>query len=188
MAFLTRFGLRLCDLASAFGKALSLQSDWFLSLLHPSLEGPEPPRRAPNLSPEPGPKGTRVCSRRWQRPSIAPESAWASLVGSVSWRIRGSQASAARRRPSLAASGPGETESRIARHRSSTGSSTTRPGLRVDSEDLRTKRQFARWVELGTAYARSLPHWTGLNTDTGRRVSLAFGGCESAGGFAIRLR
>ena len=29
--------------------------------------------------------------------------------------------------------------------------------LRVDSEDLRTKRQLARWVKLGTTYARSLP-------------------------------
>jgi len=29
--------------------------------------------------------------------------------------------------------------------------------LRVDSEDLRTKRQLAKWVELGTAFARSLP-------------------------------
>ena len=29
--------------------------------------------------------------------------------------------------------------------------------LRVDSVDLRTKRQLAKWVELGTAYARSLP-------------------------------
>jgi TfoX/Sxy family transcriptional regulator of competence genes len=29
--------------------------------------------------------------------------------------------------------------------------------LRVDREDLRTKRQLAKWVELGTAYARSLP-------------------------------
>jgi TfoX/Sxy family transcriptional regulator of competence genes len=29
--------------------------------------------------------------------------------------------------------------------------------LRVDAEDLRTKRQLAKWVELGTAYARSLP-------------------------------
>jgi TfoX/Sxy family transcriptional regulator of competence genes len=32
------------------------------------------------------------------------------------------------------------------------------PGwLRVDPEDLRTKRQLAKWVELGTTYARSLP-------------------------------
>jgi TfoX/Sxy family transcriptional regulator of competence genes len=29
--------------------------------------------------------------------------------------------------------------------------------LRVDPEDLRTKRQLSKWVELGTTYARSLP-------------------------------
>jgi TfoX/Sxy family transcriptional regulator of competence genes len=29
--------------------------------------------------------------------------------------------------------------------------------LRVDPEDLRTKRQLVKWVELGTTYARSLP-------------------------------
>jgi TfoX/Sxy family transcriptional regulator of competence genes len=29
--------------------------------------------------------------------------------------------------------------------------------LRVDSEDVRAGEQLARWVELGTAYARSLP-------------------------------
>ena len=29
--------------------------------------------------------------------------------------------------------------------------------LRVDPEDLRTKRQLAQWVERGTTYARSLP-------------------------------
>jgi hypothetical protein len=29
--------------------------------------------------------------------------------------------------------------------------------LRVDLEDLRTKRQLAKWVALGTTYARSLP-------------------------------
>ena len=29
--------------------------------------------------------------------------------------------------------------------------------LRVDPEDLRTKRQLAKWVERGTTYARSLP-------------------------------
>jgi TfoX/Sxy family transcriptional regulator of competence genes len=29
--------------------------------------------------------------------------------------------------------------------------------LRVDSEDLRTKRQLAKWVGLGLTYARSLP-------------------------------
>lgn len=29
--------------------------------------------------------------------------------------------------------------------------------LRVDSDDLRTKRQLTKWVNLGTTYARSLP-------------------------------
>jgi hypothetical protein len=29
--------------------------------------------------------------------------------------------------------------------------------LRVDPEDVRTKRELARWVDLGTAHARSLP-------------------------------
>jgi TfoX/Sxy family transcriptional regulator of competence genes len=29
--------------------------------------------------------------------------------------------------------------------------------LRIDSEDLRTKRQLAKWVGLGARYARSLP-------------------------------
>jgi TfoX/Sxy family transcriptional regulator of competence genes len=29
--------------------------------------------------------------------------------------------------------------------------------LRVSPKDVRTKRQLARWVELGTSYARSLP-------------------------------
>ena len=29
--------------------------------------------------------------------------------------------------------------------------------LRVDVEHLHTKRQLAKWVELGTSYARSLP-------------------------------
>jgi TfoX/Sxy family transcriptional regulator of competence genes len=29
--------------------------------------------------------------------------------------------------------------------------------LRIGAEDVQTKRQLARWVELGAAYARSLP-------------------------------
>jgi TfoX/Sxy family transcriptional regulator of competence genes len=29
--------------------------------------------------------------------------------------------------------------------------------LRVGSEDVRTKRQLSKWVQLGTAYARQLP-------------------------------
>lgn len=34
----------------------------------------------------------------------------------------------------------------------------TMPGwLRVDANDVRTKRELARWVELATAYTRTLP-------------------------------
>jgi hypothetical protein len=29
--------------------------------------------------------------------------------------------------------------------------------LRVDADDVRTKRQLAKWVGLGATYARSLP-------------------------------
>lgn len=29
--------------------------------------------------------------------------------------------------------------------------------LRVDADDVRTKRQLTKWVDLGTTYARSLP-------------------------------
>jgi hypothetical protein len=29
--------------------------------------------------------------------------------------------------------------------------------LRVDPDDVRTKRQLAKWVEIGATYARSLP-------------------------------
>ena len=29
--------------------------------------------------------------------------------------------------------------------------------LRVDADDVRTKRKLAKWVERGTSYARSLP-------------------------------
>jgi TfoX N-terminal domain len=36
--------------------------------------------------------------------------------------------------------------------------------LRVDPEDVRTKRQLAKWVGLGTAYARSLPEKSGGGT------------------------
>jgi TfoX/Sxy family transcriptional regulator of competence genes len=34
---------------------------------------------------------------------------------------------------------------------------TMKGWLRVDAEDVRTKRELARWVRLGATYARSLP-------------------------------
>jgi TfoX/Sxy family transcriptional regulator of competence genes len=37
------------------------------------------------------------------------------------------------------------------------GGRTMRGWLRVEEDSVRTKRQLARWVGLGTSYARSLP-------------------------------
>jgi hypothetical protein len=37
------------------------------------------------------------------------------------------------------------------------GRGAVRGWLRIGPEDVRTKRQLARWVELGKTYARSLP-------------------------------
>lgn len=69
----------------------------------------------------------------------------------------------------LAASGEGGIMVRVDRASSDRLVATTRAHLvemrgrpmkgwlRVDADDLRTKRQLAKWVELGTTYARSLP-------------------------------
>ena len=69
----------------------------------------------------------------------------------------------------VAASGQGGVLVRVDRAQSDALAATTnaRPmemrgrelagWLRVGPEDLRTRRQLARWVELGTTYARSLP-------------------------------
>ncbi len=37
------------------------------------------------------------------------------------------------------------------------GGKQMRGWLRVDADDVGTKRQLAKWVKLGTTYARSLP-------------------------------
>ena len=69
----------------------------------------------------------------------------------------------------LAASGEGGIMVRVDRASSDRLVATTRAHLvemrgrpmkgwlRVDADDVRTKRQLAKWVELGTTYARSLP-------------------------------
>lgn len=69
----------------------------------------------------------------------------------------------------VAASGQGGLLVRVAPERSNKLLATTaarpmemrgRPmqgWLRIETSDLRTKRQLAKWVGLGTAYARSLP-------------------------------
>jgi TfoX/Sxy family transcriptional regulator of competence genes len=69
----------------------------------------------------------------------------------------------------VAASGQGGLMVRVDPEESEklVGSSTAQPmvmrgremagWLRVDSADVRTKAQLAKWVDIGTAYARSLP-------------------------------
>jgi len=70
---------------------------------------------------------------------------------------------------SIAASGEGGILVRVDPERSDELGATTaarpmemrgremRGWLRVDSDDVATKRELGRWVELGTTYARSLP-------------------------------
>jgi TfoX/Sxy family transcriptional regulator of competence genes len=83
------------------------------------------------------------------------------MFGGLAFLIGGNMA--------VAASGQGGALVRIDPAESSTLVATTKARpmvmggramqgwLRVDTEDLRTKRQLAKWVELGTTYARSLP-------------------------------
>jgi TfoX/Sxy family transcriptional regulator of competence genes len=55
---------------------------------------------------------------------------------------------------------PAESEALVATTRAHLMEMRGRPmpgWLRVGPEDLRTRRQLAKWVELGTAYARTLP-------------------------------
>lgn len=83
------------------------------------------------------------------------------MFGGLAFLIGGNMA--------VAASGPGGVLVRVHPAQSDTLVETTNARLmemrgrsmqgwlRVDPEDLRTKHQLAKWVELGTTYARSLP-------------------------------
>ena len=86
------FALRLCDLGKALGSALSLQSGWFLRSVPLALNDPEPPRGAPNLSPEPSPREARICCRPRQPRRPSPRSPSHSTL----WCAIGYQASAER--------------------------------------------------------------------------------------------
>ncbi len=84
-----------------------------------------------------------------------------TMFGGLAFLIDGNMA--------VAASGQGGALVRVDPERSDriVATSTARPmemrgremqgWLRVPPEDLRTKRQLARWVTLGSTYARSLP-------------------------------
>jgi TfoX/Sxy family transcriptional regulator of competence genes len=83
------------------------------------------------------------------------------MFGGLAFLIGGNMA--------VAASGQGGVLVRVDPAQSDTLVATTKaemavmrgrpmPGwLRVDTADLRTRAQLVKWVELGTAYARSLP-------------------------------
>ena len=83
------------------------------------------------------------------------------MFGGLAFLIRGNMA--------VAASGQGGALVRVDPDRSESLVTTTnaRPmemrgrqmqgWLRVDPQDVRTKRELAKWVNLGTTYARSLP-------------------------------
>jgi TfoX/Sxy family transcriptional regulator of competence genes len=83
------------------------------------------------------------------------------MFGGLAFLIRGNMA--------IAASGQGGVLVRVDRSQSNRLLATTsaRPmemrgremtgWLRVDSDDVRTKRQLAKWVTLGRTYAESLP-------------------------------
>jgi len=90
-----------------------------------------------------------------------PELAEKKMFGGLAFLIRGNMA--------IAASGQGGAMVRVDPARSDALVATTTatlvnmrgrnmPGwLRVSSDNLRTDDQLARWVEIGTGYARSLP-------------------------------
>ena len=83
------------------------------------------------------------------------------MFGGLAFLIGGNMA--------VAASGQGGVLVRIDPARSESLVATTNAGLmemrgrqmagwlRVDADDVRTKRQLAKWVDLGSTYARSLP-------------------------------
>jgi TfoX/Sxy family transcriptional regulator of competence genes len=90
-----------------------------------------------------------------------PDLSEQKMFGGLAFLIGGNMA--------IAASGQGGVLVRVDPAQSDTLVATTNARLmemrgrhmqgwvRVDPEDLRTKRQLATWVELGTTYARSLP-------------------------------
>jgi TfoX/Sxy family transcriptional regulator of competence genes len=83
------------------------------------------------------------------------------MFGGLAFLIRGNMAIAASGQGgALVRVDPAESDRLVARTKARPMEMRGRPmqgWLRVDPEDLRTKRQLAKWVELGRSYARSLP-------------------------------
>ena len=83
------------------------------------------------------------------------------MFGGLSFLIRGHMAVAASGKGGvLVRVDPAESDRLVdttSATRMDMGGRTMRGWLRVDEDSVRTKRQLARWVGLGTTYARSLP-------------------------------
>jgi TfoX/Sxy family transcriptional regulator of competence genes len=83
------------------------------------------------------------------------------MFGGLAFLIGGNMAVAASRQGGvLVRVDPGQSDVLVATtnaRRMEMGGRRMQGWLRVDADDVRTKRQLAKWVGLGTAYARSLP-------------------------------
>jgi TfoX/Sxy family transcriptional regulator of competence genes len=90
-----------------------------------------------------------------------PDVSEQKMFGGLSFLIRGHMAVAASGQGGvLVRVDPAESD-RLVETSSATlmdmGGRTMRGWLRVDEDSVRTKRQLARWVGMGTTYVRSLP-------------------------------
>lgn len=83
------------------------------------------------------------------------------MFGGLAFLIAGNMAVAASGQGGLMVrADPNEAETLVATTNARPMEMRGRPmggWLRVDAENLRTERQLAKWIELGTTYARSLP-------------------------------
>src|SRR6266542_736631 len=71
----SRDGARPGDEETRLAERFPCNSVCFCPCCTLSFKGPEPPRKASNLSPEPSPNGARTCRRRRQQASVARGSA-----------------------------------------------------------------------------------------------------------------
>jgi len=90
-----------------------------------------------------------------------PELTEKKMFGGLAFLIRGNMAIAASSEGgAMVRVGPAQSDALVATMKATHMNMRGRdmPGwLRVRSDDLRTDDQLARWVEIGTGYARSLP-------------------------------
>ena len=91
----------------------------------------------------------------------APKLSEKKMFGGLAFLVGGNMAIAASGQGGiLVRADPAESEALVEKTQAEFAVMRGRPmsgWLRVDTEYLRTKRDLARWVEIGTAYARSLP-------------------------------